>query len=123
MPAYLHKSAGGTSLKNIKKTKQTIDHDSKYFTFYDYGEEENQKRYGSAQPPAVDYSKIRTKFAIMGGSEDAITTPEDTQLLLDLMPKESVVFSKLDYKLDHAGFILSPNLHHMQDTVDLLKKN
>jgi len=99
-----------------------MDGNNRKFTFYDYGEEENLRRYGSKQPKSVDYSQIRTKFAIMGGSVDEITTPENIQLLLDQMPKESIVFSKLDYKLDHAGFILSPSLPQMKKTVELLKK-
>ena len=57
----------------------------------------------------------------MGGSEDEIITSENTQLLIDLMPREVVAFSNLTYKLDHSGFIVSNVLHHMEDTLSLLK--
>ena len=70
----------------------------------------------------VDYSQIRTKFAIMAGAEDQVLSPGDAQLCIDLMPKESVVFSKLDYKLDHGGFVLSNILHHMEDTKMILQQ-
>ena len=55
-----------------------MDRNSTHHPFYDYGKEVNISKYGSPIPPVVDYSKIRTKFAIMGGSEDRIQTPADS---------------------------------------------
>ena len=59
---------------------------------WDYGEEGNLARYGTKTPKTIDYSRIKTKFAIFGGSEDRIIKPKDIEVLIGQMPKESVVF-------------------------------
>lgn len=33
------------------------------------------ERYGTETPKTIDYSKIKTKFAIFGGTHDVIITP------------------------------------------------
>ena len=113
---------GGTSFTYFKFFRQIIDRNSTHHPFYDYGEEGNLSRYGAPIPPVLNYSNIQTKFAIMAGYEDRLQTPADNQLLIDLIPTDSVIFSKLDYKLDHSGFTLSNMLHHMDDTITILQK-
>ena len=79
------------------------------------------ERYGTEEPKTIDYTKIKTKFAIFGGIHDVIIKPDDIQVLIDLMPRNSVIFSRLDYNLDHSGFFVSNILPHMNDTLDVLR--
>jgi hypothetical protein len=67
MAVYLHKMSGGSSVKNLRLVKQTLDRNSTHFHYYEYGPEENLAKYGSLTAKKVDYTRFRGKIAIMGG--------------------------------------------------------
>ena len=59
------------SKKSLNYWLQIFSEDD--FTKYDYGEEENLKRYGSIKPPSIDISAIRdVPIAIFWGIHDKV---------------------------------------------------
>ena len=77
MAVYLHKMTGGTSYKNCLLSRDVWVAEKPRMEYGDYGEEENLRRYGTKMPKTMDYSKIKTKFAIFGGADDVIIKPKD----------------------------------------------
>jgi hypothetical protein len=88
---------------------------------FDYGADENQKRYGTEKPPELTYEGLSVPVAIFGGKHDAILSTKNIESLMYLLPKGQVIFSKLDYELDHGGFTVSNTMPHMEDTLQILK--
>lgn len=48
---------------------------------FDFGPQENQKRYGQTTPPEYDWSRLSVPFAIKGGDKDILSPPENLKLL------------------------------------------
>ena len=120
---YFQKFCGGTSLMNLKYLSQLVNKKSLQPYSYDYGEEENLKMYGSKIPPRINYNNIRCKLALFFGKHDIICTPSDGEKLISQLPQEKIIFSKLDYNVDHAGFAVSPNMEHMDKILEIFEKN
>lgn len=55
----------------------------KQFQRYDYGSEENLKRYGIATPPKYDLSAIPFKMLMLSGDVDQLSDTTDVNWLLD----------------------------------------
>jgi len=47
----------------------------KKFQEYDFGKDENQKRYGSDYPPEIDIGSFDTPVAMFVGQDDELATP------------------------------------------------
>jgi pimeloyl-ACP methyl ester carboxylesterase len=120
---YLQQFCGGTSTTNLKYFNQLLTRNNPSAYFFDHGPSENLKKYGQEDPPKVDLLKIRSKIALFYGKHDKICTSSDGQNLFSLLPKENIIWAKLDYDLDHSGFAVSPYQQHMNDLLELLNKN
>ena len=90
---------------------------------FDYGEQENLRIYGSKSPPVINYSNIRCKLAIFYAKHDTLCTTSDGENLVSNLPKDKLIFSKLDYEFDHSGFAVSPNQEHMEKVLELFNQN
>jgi pimeloyl-ACP methyl ester carboxylesterase len=123
LPVYASHFARGTSLKSIKYLGQHYTRkDPNYYSF-DYGVRKNHARYGTATPPMYDYTKIKTKLAVFEGKYDIMLTPYDLDLLLQRLPKESVVFVNKDLPLDHVGVLASKDASYQQDLLKVLSEH
>eukprot|EP01097_Dermamoeba_algensis_P000137 TRINITY_DN1049_c0_g1_i1.p1 TRINITY_DN1049_c0_g1~~TRINITY_DN1049_c0_g1_i1.p1 ORF type:complete len:142 (-),score=42.02 TRINITY_DN1049_c0_g1_i1:28-453(-) len=82
---------GGTSVQNIIHWAQLVR--SKKFQKFDYGREENKKRYGQDTPPEYPFSSFPPSLPLLlfSGGEDALADPDDTLFLLSSLPNQSVV--------------------------------
>jgi pimeloyl-ACP methyl ester carboxylesterase len=118
---YKYWLSGGTSIKNLKYYNQLITRKSPRPYKFDYGAK-NQEVYGANSPPCLDYNKITTKIALFAGQHDIVTQPGDVDILRLQLNSSNVVFYKKDYKLDHSGFAMSNQLHHMEDMLSVLKE-
>ena len=123
LSVYFQQFMGGTSLMNLKYLAQIIERKSLVPYSYDYGEEGNLKIYGSKEPPYINYSNIRCKLAVFYGKYDSICTQDDGKNLVSHLPPEKLIFSKLDYEVDHSGFAVSPNQAHMDKILELFNEH
>jgi hypothetical protein len=71
----------GSGWRNIVHYGQIIK--AKQFQRYDFGSEENMKKYNQATPPKYDLSAIPLKMALMSGDVDQLGDPTDITWLKD----------------------------------------
>ena len=57
---------------------------NKRFEYFDYGKEENLKRYGIEEPPLIPLENIENfPIALLAGTEDKLATIEDVKWLME----------------------------------------
>ncbi|CAG9313647.1 unnamed protein product [Blepharisma stoltei] len=118
MVYYALKFPGGVSINSLRYCKATLEKNS-FIQLYDHGPIKNMKLYGNAIPPIADYSKVKSKIAIIGGKHDQVIHPDDTFSLYKSLPKEIVIHYKI-YEHDHGTFLLSKNMDYLEDTIKVL---
>ena len=106
----------GTSLKNVVKWQQGTQVDA--FRKFDYGVEENRKRYGQDQPPNYDLSNIEHKVHLFAGGEDLLSNPTDVQRLKDELRNSEL---KIYPKMGHLTFMTGIDMSFMNDVILALK--
>ena len=95
---------------------------SKRFEHFDYGPEENQRRYGQDQPPAIPLDNINGfPIAMLAGTEDKLAHIDDVRWLKDVMARQDSLMFYEEYKFGHLAFLIPNNLKVYQDIVNLLK--
>ena len=110
----------GSSLKSFEHFSQLML--SRKFQRFDYGEEENLKRYGDAIPPEYNLKNISgAKIIIIAGTLDRLAPIEDSQWLRDQF-ESNVIFYK-EYELGHTSFLIAKDMSFINDTIDVLKRN
>ncbi|CAG9316506.1 unnamed protein product [Blepharisma stoltei] len=120
---YYHRMRGGTSIKNLKFWRQAVNNQSKNPKLYDYGPEENIKKYGSSNPPSINFMDIETPLAVINGKYDLAVPQKDSLVLKESIKKEKLVFYHDEYPHDHGGLMFSCNMTYFyQDVTQLLKK-
>lgn len=76
-----------TSTKSISHFSQLLEHkDDTKFTQFDYGTEENQKRYGQDTPPLYPIENIKLPVLIYYGENDLLSTEDNNELLISELP-------------------------------------
>ena len=96
---------GGTSIKNMRHWIQIFK--NKKLRRYDYGKEENLKRYGSVEPPEYEISAVK-KWNIKGmvtiSNADPFCNPKDTLEFVNRIENKDIVkvlnmenYNHLDY--------------------------
>lgn len=77
------------------------------FQQFDFGEEQNRRRYGGrVEPPAYGLANLTTDVFVMFGETDFVTTPEDVQRMCDRLGG-AVRAKTLVKKFNHFDFIYS----------------
>ena len=112
----------GTSFQTLNHFRQLIQKGT--FEKYDYGFEENYKRYGQMQPPTFDLSKINTvPIAMFMGSGDLLASPKDYKWTIDQMVNANIVYQKEYPKMGHMYFLAPTNAKEVfSEYTDLIKK-
>ena len=110
----------GASLKQQTHFNQ-IDHFQKFQKF-DYGEHENQKRYGTATPPRIKIEDISVPIGMFVGKEDVLASTTDNRYVRTLLKTvDPEFYVELD-NFDHSSFqIAEPNLL-MDKVIKMLNK-
>eukprot|EP01083_Nonionella_stella_P000317 935_1 len=104
LPSYIRYYPAGTSRKNITHWMQSLKHDG--FRDFNYGKEENWKRYGTEKPPQFDFeSKPMPRVVVYFGGQDSLATPEDVHWVLERLPEGTAHFIE---EYDHLAFTWSP---------------
>ena len=101
---------GGTSFRSYLHFVQLsrIESQAPVLRRFDFGLEENLRRYKQQTPPDYDFSLINTPLYIHGGAQDNLVSPESTQRFADhLRSMGKKVYSTVHDKWDHFSVILS----------------
>ena len=99
-----------------------------FFGKYDYGVEENQRRYnGSHTPPAFNLEAVSVPLYIFYGNGDKLVAPEDVKTLAERLPSTEAIY-QIDYEgWNHNDFVYAIDakklvydiiIQHMETIID-----
>lgn len=111
LDAYMAHFPSGSSVKSVRHYKQLML--KKQFEHFDYGVEENMRRYEQAEPPLIPLSNLRDfPVALFAGAEDHLANIADVRWLKDVMNEQGCLVYYDEYKFGHLSFLLPKNLRH-----------
>ena len=93
-----------------------MNKDEHNFKRYDYGADENFKKYGNIAPPDYDLSLLDFPIAIFSGSQDGFAHPEGVKWTVSQL-KKTLIFDH-EYYLGHLSFAIGKDMSFM--TVDTM---
>ncbi|CDW91490.1 ab-hydrolase associated lipase region family protein [Stylonychia lemnae] len=118
--AFMAHYPSGTSLKTLLHFKQLMNR--REFRHFDYGKEENLKRYGQEDAPMIPLENIDDfPVALIAGTEDKLADIEDVRWLREQMAKQGSLIFYEEHKIGHLAFLIPKNLIVYQQVVNLLK--
>jgi lysosomal acid lipase/cholesteryl ester hydrolase len=88
MPVIFAHTPAGTSTKTVVHYAQEI-HENGNFQNFDYGTEENVKRYGSSEPPSYNLQNISAPVALFYAQNDWLAGYQDVKKLYMALPAQS----------------------------------
>uniref|UniRef100_A0A182P4Y6 Lipase n=1 Tax=Anopheles epiroticus TaxID=199890 RepID=A0A182P4Y6_9DIPT len=105
-PMLLRHVPAGCSLKQVAHFGQAVT--SGHFRPYDYGTEENRRRYaGSDVPPDYDLTKVTVPVVIFYGLGDQLTHPADVRELAGKLPNLVALNQLPNVTFNHLDFLLA----------------
>eukprot|EP01022_Parablepharisma_sp_SALTPOND_P028456 TRINITY_DN70999_c1_g1_i1.p1 TRINITY_DN70999_c1_g1~~TRINITY_DN70999_c1_g1_i1.p1 ORF type:complete len:406 (+),score=34.97 TRINITY_DN70999_c1_g1_i1:72-1289(+) len=105
VPVAAANQFGGTSMRNFEHWDQAIH--SGEFQMFDFGEEENLKRYGQKTPPIYDvkpYKNFAFPSMVFSFGRDALVHPESVLKFLSKLPEHSYVYEEIPDTNHLSGF-------------------
>ncbi|XP_049940919.1 lipase 1-like [Schistocerca serialis cubense] len=97
-----------TSIKTMCHFMQLMA--SGRFSMFDHGAEENQRVYGSAQPPEYPLHRVAAHTAVFYGDSDPFTTAEDMRWLASRLPKLMGSYQIPTKSFSHLSFLWSTDV-------------
>ena len=106
MPVIFGHTPAGTSTKTVVHYAQEI-HENGNFQNFDYGQDENMKRYGTAAPPTYDLENISVPTALFFAQNDWLAGFQDVKKLYMNLPKISQmgIFKVPFDSFNHVDFL------------------
>ncbi|XP_058058207.1 lipase 3-like [Anopheles bellator] len=105
MPVIFGHTPAGTSTKTVVHYAQEI-HNEGNFQLFDYGESENQRRYGHTTPPAYNLDNISTPIALFYANNDWLAGPMDVANLFSKLHRTSIGMFKIpNDNFNHVDFL------------------
>ncbi len=89
LDVYLSHTPAGTSVKNMAHWAQMVR--KKQFCMFDFGKQENLKRYGQEKAPVYHLDQIRVPIALFSGGEDILADPLDVNRLESELNKNYII--------------------------------
>ena len=83
-PVYFTHMPSGTSLKNLMQYFQNIN--AGRFQKYDYGKQENMRRYNAPIPPEYNVTRINIPTVLVSGTIDGLATTKDVAWTKQQLP-------------------------------------
>ncbi|CAH0547939.1 unnamed protein product [Brassicogethes aeneus] len=102
--------AGG-SVKQLEHFIQVRE--AKSFVHFDYGPEENLKRYNSTKPPKYDLKSMDLPTYIYAGQNDIFVAVQDLHEIADILPNVKEFYVIPVKKFTHLDFIAARNLKNL----------
>uniref|UniRef100_A0A1Y1KDZ3 AB hydrolase-1 domain-containing protein n=2 Tax=Photinus pyralis TaxID=7054 RepID=A0A1Y1KDZ3_PHOPY len=81
---------------------------SEQFQMYDYGMDENVKKYGTKTPPKYNISAITAPVALYYGGSDGLSTRSDVEVLIPQLP--NLVEKQFIKDYSHMDFQWAKNI-------------
>lgn len=99
-------SPAGTSTKTVVHYAQEI-HESGNFQNFDYGTEENIRRYGRALPPTYNLTNVAVPVALFYAQNDWLAGYQDVKKLYTALPRNAPIdMYKIPYdNFNHVDFL------------------
>ena len=109
---------GGTSMKNLIHWYQIMKNEEAVLTKFDYGKEENIKRYEHEKPDIYDFNNIGDEISIhlYIGHFDRVGTKTDILKLKEKI-KISRIFHRV-YPLGHSSFVWGKEVEYFLEDVN-----
>lgn len=100
---YVSETPADTSVQNMAHWGQMITHEE--FRKYNYGDkEENEKHYGTKDPPYYYLANVTVPTALYSGTNDYLADPDDVKTLVKQLPNSTLIehvvidgFAHLDF--------------------------
>ncbi|GJQ77030.1 hypothetical protein Trydic_g15224 [Trypoxylus dichotomus] len=120
IPDIMRTLPAGSSTKQWVHYLQLVR--SGYFRQYDYLPLENLRRYGEANPPTYNLSKVTSKVALYYSKNDWLAMPEDVRRLRDELPNVVVDHVIIYEGFNHWDFLFAKDIvpllySHLADTL------
>ncbi|KAG5670739.1 hypothetical protein PVAND_000981 [Polypedilum vanderplanki] len=97
-------SPAGTSTKTVVHYAQEIQ-ESGNFQNFDYGKEENERRYGSEHPPQYNLSNVNVPIALFYAQNDWLAGYQDVKKLYTNL-HSAIMFYKIPFdNFNHVDFL------------------
>ncbi|EAT34385.1 AAEL013365-PA [Aedes aegypti] len=111
LPDLLKYSPAGGSIYQVLHYIQLFN--ARNFQQYDFGSEENLKRYGTAQPPSYPLHKITAPTYIYYGESDNLNQPADLDALAERLPNLQLKFKVPVRRWNHVDFLYGNGAHRL----------
>ena len=108
----------GTSVQNMNYWSQLYL--SYKFEMYNYGKEENLKRYNSTTPPLYHLADINVPVYLHAGNYDKLADPTDVEkMYTELTGSPKVVYNKYPY--GHMTFLQASNTEFVDKVLETIR--
>lgn len=105
MPVIFGHTPAGTSTKTVVHYAQEI-HEGGNFQYFDYGPEENLKRYGQEKPLQYNLENISVPVSLFFATNDWLAGPQDVALLFERLYKTPVGMYRVPFDhFNHVDFL------------------
>mmetsp|Transcript_35470 Transcript_35470/g.41027 ORF Transcript_35470/g.41027 Transcript_35470/m.41027 type:complete len:402 (-) Transcript_35470:40-1245(-) len=115
---YFGHFPSGSSTKCLEHYSQIFL--SKKYQSFDYGAEENMRRYGTRTPPEYPLNKVSVPVAKFTGSSDVLGDAQDNEWLSAQLA-HTLVFDKV-YDYGHLSFFIAKDMNYLADMLEVLRK-
>uniref|UniRef100_T1ILR9 Lipase n=1 Tax=Strigamia maritima TaxID=126957 RepID=T1ILR9_STRMM len=107
IPVHTTHCSGGMSVKTLLHYGQMIQ--TQKFRKYDYGNIENLRQYGSAEPPELSIANIKVPTILMYGANDAVTTSLGVEIAKRTLPNVVEAILLQNPMATHSDYMFSKN--------------
>ncbi|XP_044728675.1 gastric triacylglycerol lipase-like [Chrysoperla carnea] len=104
LPVILSHSPAGTSTKTLIHFAQEVQAKGR-FQHFDYGEEENLKRYGSPSPKEYNLGNVTVPVAVFYGDNDWLAAKKDVEISYNKLPNKIEIYRVPYPKFNHIDFV------------------
>lgn len=119
MQVFISHYPSGTSLKSLQHFTQLLV--SNRFAYYDYGEEENQKKYGQDTAPSIDISKISSvPIALFVGKSDELATVTDAEWIVKNLGYNAMKHYE-EVEGGHLSFLLAKDMSYFDGVLKFIE--
>jgi len=118
---YMDHFPSGTSIKSLQHFAQINRGGT--FSNYDYGKDENKKKYGQATPPIYDVEKIKNiPICMIYGDDDHLSGEKDNLWLKEKLEKNNALYLFRQYnKMGHLTYFIPKENRFLNDTLDCIR--
>ncbi|KAF6216011.1 hypothetical protein GE061_000348 [Apolygus lucorum] len=111
LPLAMEQGSSGATVKQFRHFSQVINSGGK-FVMFDYGRDENTKRYGQPTPPEYDLSKITAQVNLHYAKNDWISRVPDVQKLNRHLPNSKLY--EVSFELfNHLDFLWAKDVNEL----------